>query len=394
MNNILQEVLKRVQPNEKEVTQMTELAQRLLDEASSNKEIDFSPLIVGSVAKGTFLKGADIDLFLRFESGTDLKKKGLNAARKILPDGRELYSQHPYLRGEIDGISIDIVPCYAIDDSAHPISAVDRTPFHTEWVKQNISGMEDQIRLTKQFLKGANAYGAGASVGGFSGYLVEILCIRYLGFTNLIEQISSWRPPVNLGVVEGAPDSPIMLPDPVDKGRNVAAGVTLRGLGAAVLAAKAFRDKPSIDFFFPKKKERVVQGYVTTVILPHPGGNEETALPWLQRQGRKIYKAIGEFEPIAWNANLEDSGFIVIETSTVKLPEIVPHKGPAPWDSGAMEFLKRYPDAALSGERLEVGKPPRHSNIEDVILELVPNAEVKSGLEKGAEPVQRVPWLD
>ena len=30
MNKILQEVLKRVQPNEKEVTQITELAQRLL----------------------------------------------------------------------------------------------------------------------------------------------------------------------------------------------------------------------------------------------------------------------------------------------------------------------------------------------------------------------------
>ncbi len=394
MNKILQEVLKRVQPNEKEATQMTELAQRLLGEASSNKETSFSPLIVGSVAKGTFLKGADIDLFLRFEPGTDLKKKGLDAARKILPDGRELYAQHPYLRGEIDGISIDIVPCYAIDDSAHSISAVDRTPFHTKWVKQNISGMEDQIRLTKQFLMGADAYGAGAAVGGFSGYLVEILCIRYQGFTNLIEQISNWRPPVDLGVVEGAPGSPIMLPDPVDKGRNVAAGVTLRGLGAAVLAAKAFRDRPSIDFFFPKKKERAVQGHVTTVILPHPGGNEETALPWLQKQGRKIYKAIGEFEPIAWNANLEDSGFIVIETATVELPKIVPHRGPAPWDDGAMEFLKKYPDAALGGERLEVGKPPRHSRIEEVILELIPDAQIKSGLEKNAQPVQRVPWLD
>ena len=57
-----------------------------------------------------------------------------------------------------------------------------------------------------------------------------------------------------------------MLPDPVDKGRNVAAGVTLRGLGLAVLAAKAFRNKPSIDFFFPKKKDRVAQGYVTTAV--------------------------------------------------------------------------------------------------------------------------------
>ena len=394
MNKILQEALKRVQPNEKEATQITELAQRLLDEASSNKEISFSPLIVGSVAKGTFLKGADIDLFLRFEPGTDLKKKGLDAARKILPDGRELYAQHPYLCGEIDGVGLDVVPCYAIDDPADPISAVDRTPFHTEWVRGNIAGMEDQIRLTKQFLKGAGAYGAGAAVGGFSGYLVEVLCIKYQGFTNLLDEIVNWRPPVKLGLVKGAPDSPIMLPDPVDGGRNVAAGVTLRGLGAAILAAKAFTDKPSLDFFFPKKKERAVQGYVTTVILPHPGGNEETALPWLQRQGRKICRAITAFELIAWNANLGEKGFVVLETSTVELPDIVPHKGPAPWDKGAIEFLKKYPDASLSGDRLEIGKPPRHSKIEEVILELLPEAEVKLGLEKRAEPVQRVPWLD
>ncbi len=392
MTEILQEVLKRVRPGEKELARIGQLSQRLLDGASGDS--NFNPLIVGSVAKGTFLKGADIDLFLKFKSGTDLKKEGLKAARKILPDGKELYAQHPYLRGEIDGVGLDVVPCYAIDNPANPISAVDRTPFHTEWVRQNIDGMEDQIRLTKQFLKGAGAYGAGAAIGGFSGYLVEILCIEYQGFENLLGEIAGWRPPVKLGVVEGAPDSPIMLPDPVDKGRNVAAGVTHRGLGAAVLASKAFIDEPSLDFFFPKKIERSAKGHVTTVIIPHPGGNEETALPWLQKQGRKIYKAIAEFEPIAWNANLGDRGFIVLETSTVELPRIVPHKGPAPWDSGAMEFLKKYPDAVLSGERLGVGKPPRHSRIEDVILELVPDAEVKSGLEKGAEPVQRVPWLD
>ena len=282
------------------MTKITELAQKLLDEASSNKEISFSPLIVGSVAKGTFLKGADIDLFLRFEPGTDLKKKGLEAARKILPDGRELYAQHPYLRGEIDGVGLDVVPCYEISNPSKPVSAVDRTPFHTEWVRQNIAGMEDQIRLTKQFLQGAGAYGAGAAVGGFSGYLVEILCIKYQGFANLLDEIVNWRPPVKLGLVKGAPDSPIMLPDPVDEGRNVAAGVTLRGLGAAILAAKAFTDRPSLDFFFPKKIERDAKGHVTTVIIPHPGGNEETALPWLQRQGRKICRAIAEFEPIGY----------------------------------------------------------------------------------------------
>lgn len=393
MKEILQEVLEKVKPDKKEEARITGLARELLDKANKNGS-DFKALIVGSVAKETFLKGADIDLFLKFKEGTNLKMEGLAAARKILPEGRELYAQHPYLRGEINGVGLDVVPCYEINNPSNPVSAVDRTPFHTEWVVENIGGMEDEIRLTKQFLKGAGAYGAGAAIGGFSGYLVEILCINNKGFRNLLEEISGWRPPVKLGEIEGAPDSPIMLPDPVDSRRNVAAGVTLRGLGAAILASKAFLENPSIDFFFPKKKERIAKGHVTTVIIPHPGGNEETVLPWLQKQGRKIYSAVAEFEPIAWNVNLGKEGFVVLETATVELPDIVPHKGPAPWDDGAMDFLRKYPDASLSGERLEIGKPPRHSKIEEVILELLPDAVVKSGLEKGAEPVQRVPWLD
>ena len=394
MNQILIDVLGKIRPDENESKKIDTLAQNLIEKVNAIEGLSFEPLIVGSVAKGTNLKGADIDLFIKFNTETDLKENGLKIARKILPDGKELYAQHPYLRGEIKGVGVDVVPCYSIKDSSKPISAVDRTPFHTQWVNKNISGKEDEVRLSKQFLKGAGAYGANAAIGGFSGYLVEILCIRYGGFNELVEQLSQWKPPVVLEKVEGAPDSAIMLPDPVDSMRNVAAGVTLKGLGAAVLASKAFLQKPAIDFFFPKIKLRNSKGCITTVILPRPKGSEEAVLPWLQKQGRKIYNAISNFEPIAWNANLGNECFIVLETSTTELPNIVPHKGPAPWDDGAIDFLKKYPDAAMGGKRLEVGKPPRHSNIEEVILELLPEAKVHPKLMDGAQPVQRVPWLD
>ena len=185
-----------------------------------------------------------------------------------------------------------------------------------------------------------------------------------------------------------------MIKDPVDQKRNVAAGVTLKGLGAAILAAKGFLNNPTIEFFFPKNNIRESKGLVTTVVLPHPGGNEETVLPWLQKQGRKINKAISDFEPIAWNASLGNSCFLVFETACVELPKIVPHKGPAPWEDGALDFLKKYPDATLSGERLEIGKPPRHSKIDGIILELLPDANIHSGLIEDAQAVQRVPWLD
>ena len=391
MKTLFDEVLERIRPDENETTKINKIYNNLKNEITKQ---NLDSLIVGSIAKGTNLKGADIDLFIRFDEDTDLKSEGLKVAREILTDGKELYAQHPYLRGEIEGIGIDLVPCYAIKDSSKSISAVDRTPFHTKWVAENIAGKEDEVRLAKQFLKGAGAYGANAAIGGFSGYLVEILIIRYENFENLVRKISLWKPPIIIEDVKNAPKAAMMIKDPVDERRNVSAGVTLKGLGTAILAAKGFLNNPTLDFFFPKNKIRKSKGVVTTVTLPHPGGNEETVLPWLQRQGRKINKAIADFEPIAWNANLGNNCFLVFETATVELPDIVSHKGPPPWEDGALDFLKKYPDATLSSKRLEIGRPPRHSKIDEVILELIPNARVHPGLLEGAQPVQRMPWLD
>jgi len=394
VKELIEEALKQVEPKLEEKEKLLNLKDKFLNEINNLGLSNIEPKVVGSIAKGTFLEGTDIDIFLVFQKGTNLKKEGLSIAKKILPNGKELYAQHPYLRGEIEGVGIDLVPCFAIDNSTESISAVDRTPFHTDWVISNISGLENEVRLTKQFLKAIGAYGANSAIGGFSGYLVEILCIKYGGFLNLVKEMSQWRPPITINKIDGAPDSPIMICDPVDDKRNVAAGVTLKGLGTAILASKSFIDKPSMNFFFPEYKEREFQGNLTSIVLTLPKGTEETVMPWLQKQGRKIYSALIDFEPIAWNVNMGDEGYIVIETGVRELPEIVSHKGPAPWENGAIEFLKKYPNATLNNERLEIGKKPKKRTIDEVVKTLLPEAKILEGLCQGAKPIQRVPWLD
>ena len=394
MKELIKEALKQVEPKLEEKEKLLSLKDRILNEIEQLGIKGVEPKVVGSIAKGTYLEGTDIDIFLVFQKGTNLKEEGLDIAKKILPKGKELYAQHPYLRGEIKGVGIDLVPCFAIDKSTESISAVDRTPFHTDWVVSNIAGLENEVRLTKQFLKAIGAYGANSAIGGFSGYLVEILCIKYGGFLNLINEISQWRPPITIDEIRNAPDSPIMICDPVDHKRNVAAGVTLKGLGTAILASKSFIDKPSMNFFYPEYKERSFEGKLTTIVLSLPKGNEETIMPWLQKQGRKIYSALRDFEPIAWNANMGKEGYIVVETGIRNLPDIVSHKGPAPWENGALEFLKKYPNATLNNERLEIGKKPKRRSIDEVVKELLHKAKIIEGLGEGAEPIQRVPWLD
>ena len=181
MSEIIKEVLSEIIPQTERRQKIIETADKVLKKAREAAPNGVEAMLVGSVAKNTFLADVDIDVFLRFPIDTNLKERGLEIARKIIPNGEEMYASHPYLRGEIEGIFVDVVPCYKIKDVNELKSAVDRTPFHTEYIKKEIKGMEDEVRLAKQFMKGIGAYGASSSVGGFSGYLVEILVIQNKG---------------------------------------------------------------------------------------------------------------------------------------------------------------------------------------------------------------------
>ena len=132
MKELIKEALKQVEPKLDEKERLLNLKDNIINKINKLGIKSVEPKVVGSIAKGTYLEGTDIDIFLVFQKGTDLKKQGLTIARKLLPDGKELYAQHPYLRGEIKGVGIDLVPCFGIDKSTESISAVDRTPFHTD----------------------------------------------------------------------------------------------------------------------------------------------------------------------------------------------------------------------------------------------------------------------
>ncbi|HOV68648.1 MAG TPA: nucleotidyltransferase domain-containing protein, partial [Methanoregulaceae archaeon] len=103
-------------------------------------------MVVGSAARGTWVRGdRDLDLFLLFPPGMDrdsLEREGLALARKIaleFGDGyREKYAEHPYINATVDGIDVDLVPCYRVDSASGIKSAVDRTPFHTRYITARI----------------------------------------------------------------------------------------------------------------------------------------------------------------------------------------------------------------------------------------------------------------
>ena len=221
----------------------------------------------GSFAKGTWLHGdADVDLFVKIRPSVDLqefermgKSIGLLALKKYRPKLR--YSDHPYVEASVDGVRVNVVPCYDVEQGKWQ-SAADRSPFHTEYIKRNFGAeQKSQTRLLKNFIKSAGIYGAEISVGGFSGYASEVLILKYGSIEAVLSaasdlvarQVIAVNDQFDPDIVKGF-SSPLIIIDPVDSRRNLGTAISPESVGKFVLAARAFLANPSMRFFDARSK--------------------------------------------------------------------------------------------------------------------------------------------
>ncbi|HIE18699.1 TPA: hypothetical protein EYP75_03135, partial [Candidatus Bathyarchaeota archaeon] len=182
IQKICEETLRRVTPSREEEIKTLRFVKSLTERLNFELEklgLEAEVRVEGSIAKNTWLAGEkDIDLFILIpkEYGRDAFVKVLEAAKKVSSGNYlEAYAEHPYIQAEIEGFTIDFVPCFKLKKAEDAISSVDRTPFHTIYVKKHLSSADrNEIRLLKRFMRGIEAYGAEIKIGGFSGYLCEV----------------------------------------------------------------------------------------------------------------------------------------------------------------------------------------------------------------------------
>jgi tRNA nucleotidyltransferase (CCA-adding enzyme) len=257
---VVERVRERVTPDADERERLRAATARLVDrteDAIDELPVDADVLLVGSTARGTWLTGdRDIDLFVRFPPDldrADLEDYGLQVGWTVLPDGREEYAEHPYVVGEFEGFTVDLVPCYDVADATKIQSAVDRTPFHTAYLDERLDeGLAAEVRVCKAFLKGIGVYGSDLRTRGFSGYLTELLVLEYGGFRRLVEAAADWHPPVELDPADHGDatfDDPLVVIDPTDPERNVAAVCSAENVARLQHYARALLADPSDDLF-------------------------------------------------------------------------------------------------------------------------------------------------
>jgi tRNA nucleotidyltransferase (CCA-adding enzyme) len=197
------ELLKEIKPTQKEhdsiLTSVEEFISKL-EKASCELNISSSFLIGGSFGKGTYLKTTfDVDIFCRFD--LSYKDSELsNLAKKILEHANITYvkqkGSRDYFSGDYNLIHFELVPNYFISELKEAKNSTDYSPRHVEFVKKEAEknpNLLDEIRLTKQFLKAKNLYGAESYINGFSGHIIDLLIIYYGSLDLFLESAKQWN---------------------------------------------------------------------------------------------------------------------------------------------------------------------------------------------------------
>ena len=362
IEKVIEEVLPLVVPSEEDVAKAREaelkLRKRLDEVLKKYPELEYR--FLGSYARGTWLKESlEIDVFILFPEDTpkeELERIGLEIGKAVVDEYELRYAAHPYVHGTVKGVEVDVVPCYKLKSAEKIKSAVDRTPFHHEWLKDRIKGKENDVRLLKKFLKVAGIYGAEYKVRGFSGYLCELLVVFYGSFLDVVKNATKWTRNTVIDIPNGKvyrKKGGFFVVDPVDPKRNVAANLSLDNLARFVERCRVFLENPSKNFFVEKEQalpddEAIAEEIeargtgLYAVVFSRPDVVDDNLYPQLEKACRKIDEFLRRenFMPLRSGCYANDEFCcLIFETQVRELAKIRRHEGP-PFEEE--EHVKRF----------------------------------------------------
>lgn len=410
LKQICAQVLKRVTPSESEQKKVQKLAKELTEEvekAAKEQGVEIEVRVEGSVAKNTWLSDyPEIDVFMQVPTtiskdafGTvflDIAKKATEGYTPI-----ERFAEHPYLEVVVEGVYVNVVPCYKVKQGKW-ISATDRTPFHTNYIKPLLNEqMSQEVRLLKRFMRGVGVYGAEIKVGGFSGYLCELLVLNYGSFSEVLRSAIDWKDRTIIDFqkhykrevdAEKLFDEPLVMVDPVDKRRNVAAAVRKDRYVEFIAASREFMKTPNMNFFYPQETEALESTEVvnkiksrgsTLVFISFNGAVTVPDVLWgqLYKNKRALRKLIGQYDftvlgDVVWS-NEKGLNIFIFEVENRFLPNMKRHLGPSlKMKQECENFLQKHlgADSTVSGPRLEDGRwlvdvKRKHTDVVELLKE-------------------------
>lgn len=323
-----------VVPDAAEASRVSRVADSLLEKTrrAAARFVETRGVILGgSFAKGTWLPhNVDLDIFVKFDPSTppaDFERMGLAIGRDATrghPTGKK-FAQHPYTEATLDGVRVNIVPCFDVAKGGWK-SAADRSPYHVELVGGIPQAKKQEMRLLKKFMMATGVYGAEIEKQGFSGYVAEVLVLKFRSALGVLRWFAHYRLPVA--------GKPFTLLDPVDAGRDLGTAVSPQSLGRMILASREFLRRPVLAFFqeMTGKVRPSLRKDVVAVAFSHRALSEDTLWGELRRTTKHLAKHVEALGfPVARSmaaSNDKDRSAILLIPVAMTLPPLEQRVGP------------------------------------------------------------------
>jgi tRNA nucleotidyltransferase (CCA-adding enzyme) len=379
---IFKQVLKQIKPTAEDKKRLDGLSKKALKSVNQKvKKHKAKVMLVGSITRNTWLPDKkEFDIFILFPERMKearMEKLGLEVGKAVISQLKGKYAieyaEHPYVSGLVDGIDIDIVPCFEIKSTEHLKCAVDRTPFHVRYIEKKLSlKLSDEVRLLKQFLKVNEMYGADAKILGFSGYVCELLIIKYRSFVKFLKASLEWKPGEVIDIEKfykkgeypqlkrQFKNQVLILIDPTDKKRNTAAALSPENFFKLKKCAKLLLAKPSERMFFQREIEPLSERELihlqakrrTELIFVRfspPRVVPDILYPQMRRFAERLENILQEteyeFKVLRRDSytNEKDVAAVLLEMEISKLPIIQKRTGPSVFDlDDSKRFIEKY----------------------------------------------------
>ena len=269
INQILKEVLIKVNPSEKDLSSINKFLKEFILEIKTGlkkRKINAEVFIGGSFAKKTLIKKGryDIDIFVRFNKKYGNEISGLT--EKILKETKRHFStihgSRDYFKINVEpSFFVEVIPVIKVKNPKEAENITDLSYFHVDYIRKKLKTEKllEEVRLAKAFCHANKSYGAESYINGFSGYALELLICHYKSFLNFIkvmtkikdkeiidvQKLYKNRREIEMNMNSSKMISPIILIDPTYKERNALAALSKETFKEFQESCRKFIKNPS-----------------------------------------------------------------------------------------------------------------------------------------------------
>lgn len=295
------------------------------------------------------------------------------------------YAEHPYASATLDNYEVDIIfgfdlsPEYIFETG--PITAVDRTPHHSQFVDSQLSKKQrDDVRLLKAFFHSVYVYGDTSPVGrsGFTGFSTEMMVYHNQDLDSVFKFLSQ-SPTKPLDYFSRPSEvlkqrfrrEELIITDPTDPNRNIASSISERAYRFAQHNAYQLLREPSLAYFkmapIPILTSDEVKiksdNYFVIEFLDETGWHYTKTRDKLYRYFTKLQKflsreASGEhrFGSVVFEEVFEAPVFVIaLYVEKNEIGKFYTRKGPpSDFPDEVEKFTKKHPNAYLRNGRYQV----------------------------------------